>query len=206
MCWPASRPSALRCAGGRRRLRREADHKIDYDASSLELADQRPGTGHAPPWLRAPAALHLLRPVPAAKLRPANIDGAAGAVDEVARIVARIRARWPGSCCAAIRAPEPETPEQRIVQTLADAETPLSQRQIRERAGDRMAYDHCSPRTSSATMQANQLRLWKLIREHRVECAPGGGYRLVAVAPASTARTRYRKPLPPPEPLGRARR
>ena len=31
-------------------------------------------------------------------------------------------------------APEPETPEQRIVQTLADAETPLSQRQIRERA------------------------------------------------------------------------
>ena len=38
-------------------------------------------------------------------------------------------------------APEPETPEQRIVQTLADAETPL-------------------------------------IREHRVECAPGGGYRL----------------------------
>ena len=30
-----------------------------------------------------------------AKLRPANIDGAAGAVDEVARIVARIRARWP---------------------------------------------------------------------------------------------------------------
>ena len=33
---------------------------------------------------------HLL----AAKLRPANIDGAAGAVEEVERIVARIRARW----------------------------------------------------------------------------------------------------------------
>ena len=30
-----------------------------------------------------------------AKLRPSNIDGAAGALDEVARIVARIRARWP---------------------------------------------------------------------------------------------------------------
>ena len=28
-------------------------------------------------------------------VRPSNIDGAAGAVDEVARIVARIRARWP---------------------------------------------------------------------------------------------------------------
>ena len=34
---------------------------------------------------------HLL----AAKLRRANIDASAGAVDEVARIVARIRERWP---------------------------------------------------------------------------------------------------------------
>ena len=30
-----------------------------------------------------------------AKLRPANVDAAAGAVEEVARLVARIRARWP---------------------------------------------------------------------------------------------------------------
>ena len=34
---------------------------------------------------------HLL----AAKLRPSNIDGSAGAVEEVAQIVAQIRARWP---------------------------------------------------------------------------------------------------------------
>jgi hypothetical protein len=34
---------------------------------------------------------HLL----AAKLRPANIDAAAGALEEIARIVALIRARWP---------------------------------------------------------------------------------------------------------------
>ena len=34
---------------------------------------------------------HLL----AAKLRPSNIDGSAGAVEDVARIVAQIRARWP---------------------------------------------------------------------------------------------------------------
>jgi hypothetical protein len=34
---------------------------------------------------------HLL----AAKLRPANIDGSAGAVEETARIVAQIRERWP---------------------------------------------------------------------------------------------------------------
>src|SRR5437016_8829206 len=34
---------------------------------------------------------HLL----AAKLRPANIDGAAGALEEIARIVGQIRGRWP---------------------------------------------------------------------------------------------------------------
>ncbi len=31
----------------------------------------------------------------AAKLRPANIDGAAGSLEEVSRIVGQIRARWP---------------------------------------------------------------------------------------------------------------
>jgi hypothetical protein len=34
---------------------------------------------------------HLL----AAKLRPANIDAAAGAVEQIARIVTQLRARWP---------------------------------------------------------------------------------------------------------------
>jgi len=36
---------------------------------------------------------HLLRREKAAG--PSNIDGAAGAVEEIARIVAQIRARWP---------------------------------------------------------------------------------------------------------------
>jgi len=35
------------------------------------------------------------RHLPAAKLRPANIDASAGSVEEVARIVAQIRQRWP---------------------------------------------------------------------------------------------------------------
>ena len=35
------------------------------------------------------------RPLLVAKLRPANIDASAGAVEEVARVVAQIRARWP---------------------------------------------------------------------------------------------------------------
>ena len=43
------------------------------------------------------------------------------------------------------------------------AETPLSQRQIRERAGTR-------PATVAAALE-------KLIREHRAECASGAGYR-----------------------------
>jgi len=34
---------------------------------------------------------HLL----AAKLRPSNIDASAGSLEEVARIVAQVRARWP---------------------------------------------------------------------------------------------------------------
>jgi hypothetical protein len=36
---------------------------------------------------------HLL----ATKLRPANIDASAGSVEEMARIVTRIRQRWPKS-------------------------------------------------------------------------------------------------------------
>ena len=72
--------------------------------------------------------------------------------------------------------PEAEPPEQRIVQALAEAETPLSQRQIRERAA-----------TRPATVQA---ALEKLIREQRVECAPGGGYRIAGHGEG------HRDPLP----------
>lgn len=60
--------------------------------------------------------------------------------------------------------PKPETPEQRIVQVLMEADEPLSQRQIRERAATR-------PATVTSALQ-------KLVREHRVEHTPGDGYRL----------------------------
>ena len=42
----------------------------------------------------------------AAKLRPSNIDGGAGAKQQIARIVAHVRGRWPRVrvCCAAIPA------------------------------------------------------------------------------------------------------
>ena len=63
-------------------------------------------------------------------------------------------------------APRPQTPERRILQALADTETPLSQRQIRERAATR-------PATVAQTLQS-------LLREGRVERAPEGGYRIGA--------------------------
>ena len=59
---------------------------------------------------------------------------------------------------------ERPTPEERVVQALADSGAPLSQRQIRERAA-----------TRPATV-AEALR--KLVREERVERLPEGGYRI----------------------------
>ena len=59
-----------------------------------------------------------------------------------------------------------ETPEQRIIEVLADAQYPLSQRQIRQRAATR--------NTTVGTI------LGKLVRERRVENDAKGRYRIVA--------------------------
>ena len=59
-----------------------------------------------------------------------------------------------------------ETPEQRIIQVLADARHPLSQRQIRHRAATR--------HTTVGTI------LGKLVRERRVEHDTKGRYCIVA--------------------------
>ena len=81
-------------------------------------------------------------------------------------------------------APEPETPQQRIVEVLTAAEKPLSQRQIRERAATR-------PATVAAALH-------KLIGEHRVEQAPEGGYRLAAsVTPQAAVFGEHRQDLLP---------
>ena len=61
-----------------------------------------------------------------------------------------------------------ETPEQRIIQVLADAQYPLSQRQVRQRAVTR--------HTTVGTV------LGKLVRERRVEHDTEGRYRIVATA------------------------
>ena len=67
---------------------------------------------------------------------------------------------------AADPAPEPETPERRILRALADATTPLSQRQIRERAATRH-------KTVGAVLK-------KLVREGRVRHDAQGHYSLAA--------------------------
>ena len=69
--------------------------------------------------------------------------------------------------------PEPETPEQRIVQVIADAEGPLSQRQIRERAATR----HGTVGTI----------LGKLVSEGRVERDAAGGYGIAGTGMKKTA-------------------
>ena len=62
--------------------------------------------------------------------------------------------------------PRPETPERRILQTLADADTPLSQRQIRDRAATRHHTVGAIVRT--------------LVREGRIRHDAQGRYSLVA--------------------------
>ncbi len=57
----------------------------------LGPAKPDPGDGYCYLPLHIFCGLHLL----AAKLRRADIDGSAGAVEETARIVAQIRVRWP---------------------------------------------------------------------------------------------------------------
>ena len=71
--------------------------------------------------------------------------------------------------------PRPDTPERRILQALAEADAPLSQRQIRERAATR-------PKTVAEALS-------KLVGENRVERASEGGYRLAADGPQGAAAT-----------------
>ena len=69
--------------------------------------------------------------------------------------------------------PEPATPQQRIVQVLADAQMPLSQRQIRQRAATR--------HTTVTTI------LGKLIDDGRVKHDAALGYSIVATATTKRA-------------------
>jgi len=71
---------------------------IDLDATDDPLHGQQEGRffhGYYDCYCYMPLYIFCGRHLLAAKLRPANVDGAAGAVEELARIVAQIRASWP---------------------------------------------------------------------------------------------------------------
>src|ERR1700739_3945193 len=71
---------------------------LDLDATDDPLHGHQEGRffpGYYDCYCYLPLYVFCGRHLLAAKLRPANIDASAGAVDEIARIVAQIRARWP---------------------------------------------------------------------------------------------------------------
>jgi hypothetical protein len=71
---------------------------LDLDATDDPLHGDQEGRffhGYYGCWCYLPLYVFCGRHLLAAKLRRSNIDASAGAVDEVARIVARIRERWP---------------------------------------------------------------------------------------------------------------
>jgi hypothetical protein len=73
---------------------------LDIDATDDPLHGHQEGRffhGYYDCYCYLPLYVVCGRHLLAAKLRPANIDAAAGSVEEIARIVAQIRARWPHS-------------------------------------------------------------------------------------------------------------
>jgi hypothetical protein len=71
---------------------------LDLDATDGPLHGHQEGRffhGYYDGYCYLPLYVFCGRHLLAAKLRPANIDASAGAAEEVARIVAQIRARWP---------------------------------------------------------------------------------------------------------------
>jgi len=71
---------------------------LDLDATDDPLHGHQEGRffhGYYDCYCYLPLYVFCGRHLLAAKLRPSNIDGSAGSVEEVARIVAQIRARWP---------------------------------------------------------------------------------------------------------------
>ncbi|HEY9219748.1 MAG TPA: IS1380 family transposase [Phenylobacterium sp.] len=76
-----------------------AEIVLDFDATDDALHGHQEGRffhGYYDAYCYLPLYVFCGRHLLAAKLRPANIDASAGTVEELSRIVAQIRARWPG--------------------------------------------------------------------------------------------------------------
>ena len=94
-----SRPCSSTCSS-RRRQEPPRQIVLDLDATDDPLHGDQEGrffTAYYDCYCYLPLYVFCGRHFLAAKLRPSNIDGAAGAVEEVARIVGQIRARWPST-------------------------------------------------------------------------------------------------------------
>ena len=75
-----------------------AEIVLDLDATDDPLHGHQEGRffhGYYDCYCYLPLYVFCGRHLLAAKLRPANIDAAAGSIEELARIVAQIRAKWP---------------------------------------------------------------------------------------------------------------
>jgi len=73
---------------------------LDLDATDDPLHGHQEGRffhGYYDGYCYLPLYVFCGRHLLAARLRPSNIDGSAGAKEEIARIVGQIRARWPGT-------------------------------------------------------------------------------------------------------------
>src|ERR1700676_2547035 len=71
---------------------------LDIDATDDPLHGHQEGRffhGYYDCYCYLPLYVFCGRHLLAAKLRPANIDGSAGAIEEAARLIAQIRGRWP---------------------------------------------------------------------------------------------------------------
>jgi hypothetical protein len=71
---------------------------LDLDATDDPIHGQQEGRffhGYYDSYCYLPLYMFCGRHLLAAKLRPSNIDGSAGALEETARVVAQIRQRWP---------------------------------------------------------------------------------------------------------------
>jgi hypothetical protein len=83
---------------------------LDLDATDIPLYGHRPERffhGYYDSYCYLPLYIFAADQLLCARLRASNVDGAAGALDEVKRIAAQLRAKWPtwcASCCAATRA------------------------------------------------------------------------------------------------------
>ncbi len=90
LLWPRQRLPKPQPGRRTRRQRREAPR-----TRRAAVRARNPGLGPGSAGLYLPLYIFCGTQLLAAKLRPSNIDGAAGALEEVSRIVTRIRMNWP---------------------------------------------------------------------------------------------------------------